>query len=151
MTTEPVVTKRPAASNGPAATKPVVNKVVLAIAGLVAVVIGGALLFVPVGFHELSGLTAATDPGNVSEVRAGGAAVLIAGAVIMRGAFKPTLTRFAALVGTGFFLAYGVGRLIGIVADGLPPSGIVTAMVSELVLGVACASVVARTRDRAPV
>ncbi|RLK54923.1 DUF4345 family protein [Actinokineospora cianjurensis] len=123
-----------------------IARITLTVAGLAALVVGAAQLLAPVGFHELSGLPAVTDPGSLSEARAVGAGIVAAGAGILAGALRPALTRVSAMVGAGFYLAFGVGRVVGVAVDGVPPGGLVGALVTEVVLGLACGVVVLRSR-----
>ncbi|GAA2973889.1 DUF4345 domain-containing protein [Actinokineospora diospyrosa] len=122
------------------------NRIILGLAGLVAVAIGAAQLLAPAAFHEASGLPAVHDPGALGEIRAVGAAILGIGGVITAGVFRPGLSRLSALLGTGFYLAFGAGRALGVAVDGVPPGSLLGAMAAEIVLGLACAYVLARTR-----
>ncbi|MBM7773128.1 hypothetical protein JOD54_003332 [Actinokineospora baliensis] len=123
------------------------SRIVLGLAGLVAIAIGAAQLFAPAAFHEANGLPAVHDAGALSEIRAIGAAILAIGVVIAAGAVRPALSRQAALFGTGFYLAFGVGRVVGLAFDGLPSGSLLGAMAAELALGLACSYVLARSRE----
>ncbi|WP_159066897.1 DUF4345 family protein [Cellulomonas timonensis] len=113
--------------------------VVLVASGAVAVVVGGAGLVAPDGFHEASGVVAGDDAGLRSELRAGSAVVLATGLLLLAAVARARLTRPALLAGALVYLSYVAGRTSGLVVDGWPGGGLAVAGVVELALGVACA------------
>lgn len=128
------------------------HSVILFVAGLVVIVIGAANLFAPVAFHRANGIEVAPDIGLLSETRAAGGVLLVAGIFIMLGAFSARFTVAAAAVGAVGYLAYALSRLLGIALDGMPAGGLVLAAVVELVLGLACTySLLRRSREGAGV
>lgn len=114
------------------------QRAVLTIAGLVIVLIGGASLLVPVWFREVNGIRMEAGAALLSETRAAGALLLAAGVTVLLGAFVPRLARTAAAVGAVGYLATALARLVSLVADGSPGSGLLVAGVVELALGLAC-------------
>ncbi|MCR9244677.1 MAG: DUF4345 domain-containing protein [bacterium] len=110
----------------------------LALSGLLATTIGGALLFTPQAFHGANGIELAADPNLLSEVRAPGGLLLLAGLVMLAGLAQRQLARPATAIGAGVFLAYGTARLIAIGIDGVPGTGLLLATAIELALGIAC-------------
>lgn len=124
------------------------HPVILFVAGLVIIVVGAANLFAPVAFHQANGIEVAADVGLLSETRAAGGVLLVAGMFIMLGAFSARFAVAAAAVGAVGYLTYASARLLGIALDGIPAGGLVLAAVVELVLGLACAySLLRRSRE----
>lgn len=127
------------------------SKVVLAISGLVAMVIGGAILVTPAAFFASSGVALSADPSLLSEVRAPGGALLVAGLVIALGAFFAELTLTAGVVSALLYLSYGLSRVLGMAVDGMPATGLVVATAVEIGLGLAGVVVVGLHRRRAEI
>ncbi|MBG0829382.1 DUF4345 domain-containing protein [Planomonospora sp. ID67723] len=123
-----------------------VLKSVLLVAGLVAVGIGGAILFAPAAFHGVNGIELGGDSNLLSEMRAPGGMLLAIGALVVLGAFVSRLAFTAAVVGALSFLSYASSRVLGIAVDGMPAGGLVLATVLEAVIGLACVSVLLRYR-----
>ncbi|MFY1652076.1 DUF4345 domain-containing protein [Solwaraspora sp. WMMB762] len=122
------------------------QKVILVVAGLVVVGIGGAVLTTPDTFHAGNGIDFAGNSSLLSEIRAAGGALLATGILVTLGAFVRRLTFAAALIGATVYLAYGLSRLLSIALDGMPATGLIAAAVAELVLGAACGHVLYRNR-----
>ncbi|WP_456787112.1 DUF4345 domain-containing protein [Cellulomonas sp. P5_C5] len=120
-------------------------KALLIVAGAVAVVIGAAVLLTPVAFSESYGIVLGADPDALSERRAPGAGLLVIGALLVAGAFVARLRFTALLVGALVYLAYGLARVLSLVADGRPSDGLLVAGVVELALGAACLVALARS------
>ncbi|MEO0624898.1 MAG: DUF4345 domain-containing protein, partial [Pseudomonadota bacterium] len=90
------------------------------------------------GFYAGYGIEIGNHPTMLSELRAPGANLATLGALIFTGVFRSDLMRLSAALGTVVFLAFAFGRLMGIVLDGMPAEGIVTALAIELVAGALC-------------
>ena len=125
------------------------QKLTLGAAGLTALGIGLGIAFAPHGFYASYGITLGSDPTLLSELRAPGANLAALGAVIFTGALRPAMARVSAALGALLFLAFAFGRLVGMVLDGWPGEGILTALVIEVVAGMLCLWVL-RTQERAP-
>lgn len=112
---------------------------VLFIAGLVAMIVGGSLLIIPEVVFASNGLVLDPEVSLRSEIRAPGGALLALGGLVTAGGFTPRLARTAALVSTLLYLSYGSARVLAMLMDGRPASGLVVAMGLEFVIGVASA------------
>lgn len=111
------------------------QKLILGIAGLAALVIGLAITLVPHAFYASYGLSLGENPDLLSELRAPGANLAALGVIILAGIVRPSFAPISALIGQTVFLAYAFGRLASIMIDGMPSSGIVQALIIELVIG----------------
>lgn len=109
--------------------------VLLAINGIAAIFIGGALLVSPVAFESSAGIPLSNNASLLSEIRAYGGNLLAAGLCMMAGAFVNRLTYMAVFLSALFYLSYGASRIISILLDGMPSESLVMAMIAELVLG----------------
>ncbi len=110
-------------------------KALLVFSGLLAIGIGGSLLFNPVAFHAASGLSLVNEAGLLSEVRASGGVLLVFGAVILLGAFIKSLELTAVWLGSLVYLSYGLSRVFSMQVDGMPGENLMIATVIELVIG----------------
>ena len=113
--------------------------VVLFISGLIAAIIGGAILFKPVIFYASNGIDLDNNINLLNEIRASGGALLAAGLLILSGCFVSNLRYTAIVVSTLLYLAYGVSRVLSFTVDGIPSEGLILATGLEIFLGVVCA------------
>ncbi len=123
-------------------------KIVLIVSGLVATIIGAAILFAPVAFYAAYGIEIADNFGLLNEIRASGGAVLASGLLIMSGAFVDKLAFTAIVVSTLLYLPYGLSRVMSIVIDGMPVEGFVQAAALEIVIGLVCVFALVKYRGK---
>lgn len=114
-------------------------KVLLFIAGMIGVGIGGAILFAPAEFHATGGIVIGSDENLLSEMRAAGGALFACALIVMLGAFVSRLTYTALVLSTVLYLSYGISRLVGMVLDGLPSTNLIAVTAFELAVGLVCA------------
>ena len=108
----------------------------LILSGLLLTFIGGATLFMPVAMKASAGINIAGNISVINDTRASSALFLAVALLIISGAFSRKLTFTASLISFIFFLSVGTGRIISLVADGMPVDGLVKATGLELVLGI---------------
>jgi hypothetical protein len=82
-------------------------KALLVVSGISGIAIGGALLFYPMAFEASAGIHLEENVNMLSEVRAPGGALLVAGIIMLSGVFISTLTRTSVVLASVFFLSYG--------------------------------------------
>lgn len=108
---------------------------VLSISGIIAISFGAAILFAPESFYATYGIILDNNASQLNETRASGGSLLGIGLMITSGAIWSQLT-FASLIASGaVYLSYGLSRLLSIVMDGSPDSGLVAATALELAIG----------------
>ncbi|MBX2796441.1 MAG: DUF4345 domain-containing protein [Myxococcales bacterium] len=118
-----------------------VHRATLVLSGLLAFVIGAAVLFAPVTFHaSMNGLAVGGDVDQLSEIRAPGAALFVFGGLIAAGGVHAAWRHVATVSAAILFTSYGLGRVVGIAVDGLPSAGLVSAGVVELLVGLVAAA-----------
>ena len=113
-------------------------RLVLVLSGLVGMVVGAGMLFVPVAFHASAGIVLDGSINLTSEMRAAGGPLLAGGVIIILGAFSGPLRFTALVIACMFYLSYGVSRLLAMAIDGMPAQAIVMITVLELVVGLLC-------------
>ena len=126
-----------------------IQKVALGLAGITALGIGAAILFAPHAFYASYGIVLDANPSLLSELRAPGAGLAALGAVMLAGIVRPALKQAAVMAALIVFIAFPAGRIVGLVADGAPSSGILAALVLELAIAALC--LFAFRRSPAPV
>ncbi|QDG75505.1 DUF4345 domain-containing protein [Labrenzia sp. PHM005] len=114
------------------------DRAILGVAGVSALGIGLAITVVPAGFYAAYDIVLGSNPSLLNELRAPGANLAALGALILAGAFLSGASRLSAALGATVFLAYAFGRFVSMGLDGAPHSGLVTALVVELVIGGLC-------------
>ena len=124
-----------------------VLKAILAIAGLVAMGFGAAILFMPVAFYASNGITLGSDISVLNDLRAAGGSILACGGFIFAGAFIPRLRFTATILSALLYLSYGLSRIVSLVIDGMPVEGLVQAMVLEIIIGLACVFALLKYRE----
>ena len=112
-----------------------VLKTILFVSGLIGVVFGGAILFMPVAFSATNGIDLSGNINLLNETRPAGGALLACGTVILAGAFLTELTFTATVISTVMYLAYGSSRLLSIAIDGLPVESLIQATIVETLIG----------------
>ncbi len=108
----------------------------LIITGLIAAGIGAGLLCIPVEFEASADVILSNDVNLLSELRATGGGLFASGILIVLGAFIRRLAFTSVIISTVLYLAYGIGRIIGMILDGIPSEGLVQATVLEIGIGV---------------
>lgn len=119
--------------------KTIIARLILAFSGVLLLVIGGALLTAPQQFLATSGVEIAADPSLLSELKAPGALLIIAGLVLLTGSIQVRFANFALTTGVLVFGGYGLARLLSMLVDGLPSHSLIIATAIELALAVAMA------------
>lgn len=114
------------------------QKIALGVAGLTALGIGALILIVPHAFYAGYGILLKPDPSLLSELRAPGAGLAAFGAVMLAGIVRRALRQAAVVAALTLFLAFPAGRILGLLADGIPSGGIVGALVLELGIAALC-------------
>jgi len=123
-------------------------KTILFISGLILAGVGGAILFMPAAFHATNDIELGGNISLLSEVRAGGSALLASGILVMSGTFVAKLAFTSAVVSSLVYLSYGLSRILSIAVDGMPAEGLVQAAALEIIIGLACAFALAKYREQ---
>lgn len=123
-----------------------VQKVILAVAGFIALAVGAGILFIPQAFHASAGIDLGDDVRLLNEMRAPGGAILVCGLFVIAGAFRARLAFSATMLAFVLYSAFGLSRLVGMAFDGLPGPALVQITMLELVVGLACGLTLLRYR-----
>lgn len=107
----------------------------LALSGVVLLYIGASVLVAPHAFYLSNEIVLGTDPSPLSEVRAPAGLLVLSGLLVGRGAFWRAYAPTSLAVAAAVYGTYGLSRLVGVLVDGWPSTGLVAAMGIELVLG----------------
>jgi len=113
----------------------ILQKSTLVISALVALGVGGAILAVPDAFFGSNGITLGPNVNLRNEIRAPGGALVGTGLMMLIGALFARMANTGLLIAATIFLGYGTARLLSMVVDGLPESGLVAATGLELAIG----------------
>ena len=125
-----------------------VIKAVLFVSGLIATVIGSAIVTIPATFYATYDIELGGNVNLLNEIRAPGGALLATGILIFSGAFVARLTFTSLVVATLLYLSYGLARILSTVLDGVPDEGLVQAAVLEIVIGLVCAFALTKYKCR---
>lgn len=106
----------------------------LAIAGLLLVGIGSAILLAPHAFHGSNGIAIGDNPNMLSEIRAPGGLLASSGLLALTSVFRPGSRVFATQMATLVYGSFGMARLVSIYQDGMPSNSIVGAALIELTI-----------------
>lgn len=110
------------------------QKITLGISGLTALAIGTFITLTPHAFYASYGVTLGQDPNLLNELRAPGAGLAVFGALMLVGIVRTAMAPIALAVALTVFLAFPVGRMVGIVLDGMPSGSVIGALVIEVVI-----------------
>lgn len=114
------------------------EKIALGLAGLTAFTIGAFILLAPHTFYAGYGITLGEDINLLSELRAPGAGLAGFGLLMLFGIRSHAVLPVAIAVALTVFIAFPVGRLVGLAADGMPSGNIIGALVVELIIAGLC-------------
>ncbi|MEM9998414.1 MAG: DUF4345 domain-containing protein [Bacteroidota bacterium] len=115
-------------------------QLLLAVAGLVLIALGVAILVVPHAFFATNGIVLGSDPSLLSEIRAPGALLAGCGLLVLRGVVQRRQTRSSLYVAVFVYGAFGAARLLSIALDGIPATSLLWATGIELGVAILCAS-----------
>ncbi|WP_127555836.1 DUF4345 domain-containing protein [Saccharospirillum alexandrii] len=117
-------------------------------AGALTGLIGLGILLMPDAFYASYGVTVPESASLRSELKTLGALLMLASCLMLAGVIKPSLQGTALIVAIGTYLALVAGRLLGLMVDGLPSTGILTAWAVEaaLLVLVVIAGVIAKAQ-----
>lgn len=109
-----------------------ITRTALAGSGVILGLIGGALMFTPKAFLEMSHVVVERDPSLMSELTAPSGVLIITGALLVLGAVKRRFANLALSTGAIVYGSYGIGRLWSMGLHGIPSDSLVTASIIEL-------------------
>ena len=112
--------------------------IALGLSGVTALGIGAFILAAPHAFYASYGIALGSDPNLLSELRAPAAGLAAFGALMLGGIVRTALRQAAVLAALIVFLAFPAGRLISLIADGVPGRGILGALALELAIALLC-------------
>ena len=111
----------------------------LFLSGVIAVLIGAAIVLDPAAFHATSGIhLGAGDAALLNEMRAAGGPILAAGLLALGGLFVHRLQTLALTASAVFYTGYGLARLASLMVDGVPDQAMVWITALELAVGAVC-------------
>lgn len=125
----------------------VARRLVLLIAGLVAIVIAATILVAPEGFYAAYGIELAGNTNLTNELKAPAGVLLVAGLLMLGGVFREQLTSVSLTVAAAIYLPYGLSRLLSFALDGVPNSALVSAAIFEIAVGAVCLLALIPVRD----
>lgn len=125
----------------------VARRLVLLMAGMVAMGIAVTILFAPEAFYAAYGIELAGNTNLTNELKAPAGVLLVAGLLMLAGVFRAQLTNVSLTAAAAIYLPYGLSRLLSISIDGVPDSGLVGAAVFEIAVGAVCLLALLPGRD----
>ena len=114
------------------------EKTALGLSGLTALTIGAFILFTPHAFYASYGITLGDDANLLSELRAPGAGLAGFGMLMLLGILRHVVLRVSMVVALTVFIAFPVGRLVGLALDGMPSGNVIGALGVELIIAALC-------------
>ena len=114
------------------------TKGLLLTSGLLAAGIAATILFAPDAFYASYGIEVSSNVSLANELKASAGMLFIAGLLMLAGVIRTELTVASLGTATVTFLSYGLSRLLSMAIDGVPHSGLVSAAVLEIAIGVIC-------------
>ena len=123
------------------------TQIIVFISSLIALLIGGALLFTPISFEATANIVLPKDPSLLSEIRAYGGVIIASGVIIMRGVIKPAFMGVSLSICSIIYLSIGISRLVSLLVDGTPSDPIITATIVEFAIGFICTALLLKKRS----
>ncbi|CAL2085848.1 DUF4345 domain-containing protein [Tenacibaculum sp. 190524A02b] len=110
-------------------------KIYLFISGLILTAVGILTTFNPITIKANEGIEIAGNASALNDVRSFGMLLLVTALLLFLGSFKSSLRKSATIFSSLLFLSLGAGRILSIILDGMPSSGMVKATGLEVILG----------------
>lgn len=126
------------------------EKIALGLSGLTALSIGAFILFAPHAFYASYGITLGRDANLLSELRALGAGLAAFGLLMLLGILRHAILPVAIAAALTVFIAFPVGRMVGLAADGMPSGSVIGALVVELIIAALCLAAFRRRLWQSP-
>lgn len=123
------------------------QKITLGIGGITALAIGTMITLAPHAFYASYGITLAQDTNLLNELRAPGAGLAVFGALMLTGVVRAAMAPIALAVALTVFLAFPLGRIVGIVMDGMPSGSVIGALAFEIATAVLLLAAFRPTRN----
>lgn len=110
------------------------QKITLGLSGVTALVIGTVITLAPRAFYASYGITLGQDPNLLNELRAPGAGLAVFGALMLTGIVRTAMAPIALAVALTVFIAFPLGRIVGIALDGMPSGSVIGALAFEIIV-----------------
>lgn len=124
-------------------------KGLLLTSGLLAAGIAATILVAPDAFYASYGIDTGANVSLANELKAPAGMLLIAGLLMLAGVVRTELTVVSLGTASLIYLSYGLSRLFSMTIDGIPHSGLVSAAMLEIAIGLICLLVFTRHRKSA--
>ena len=111
-----------------------VTQLFLTLSGALSLAIGFSVLVIPHAFFASNHIVLGSDPNLMSEIRAPGGLLLAAGLIMLWGVFSKRNRNIALQTAIVVFGMYGISRLLSLILDGTPSTGLIIALAIELAL-----------------
>lgn len=109
----------------------------LILAAAVVMLIGLGMVAMPVAFYGGYGIDAAASVDLANELRSPGLWLVVTGAAIGAGIWSPEMRHTSLGIAAAFYLSFAAARGVSLATDGIPGTGLMAAMASEILLGAA--------------
>lgn len=113
----------------------------LLIAGALLILIGAFILASPVDFYASNNIELGANVSLLNELKAPAGFLLTAGLFMIVAIFIRRLADTAILLAAMIYLSYAGARLLSILSDGIPATGLMQATTLEAIVGLACLTV----------
>ena len=114
------------------------EKIALSLSGLTAFTIGAFILVAPHAFYASYGISLDEGASLLSELRAPGAGLAGFGLLMLTGIWRHAVLPIGMAAALTVFIAFPIGRLVGLAVDGMPSGNVVGALVAELIIAALC-------------
>lgn len=120
----------------------------LVVSGVGLATVGGLMTFAPSALFGSNGVQIGSDPNLLSEIRGPGGVLFITGLVLIAAVMFRQLRGFASGVAAVVFLGTALGRVVSLLAEGMPAPSLQAAFGLEVILGGLCVVLAVSLRDQ---
>ena len=122
------------------------NSLLLGIGAITAVGLALPILFLPDPFYAGYGIDPGANVSLLNELKAPAVVILALGAMQALALFDPARLLLGLGSGLLLYLGFGLSRLIAMATDGLPSTGLLAVVATELLFGLGFAAALWRQR-----
>lgn len=111
---------------------------ILIVSGAILILIGTLIIVSPASFYGSYNIDPGLNISLLNELKAPAGLLLAAGLFMISATFAKSQINVALKLAALIYLSYAASRIVSMVFDGVPASGLIMATAFELLIGLAC-------------
>lgn len=115
---------------------------ILIVSGAILILIGSSIIVSPVNFYGSYDIDLGMNISLLNELKAPAGLLLAAGLFMIGATFNRSRIDIALKLSALIYLSYAASRIVSMLFDGVPASGLIMATAFEVIIGLASVTVI---------